>query len=192
MNKKTLKTIPCTLGTIASGGLTKIGSGTLKLFATNTYTGATTVRKGTIQLMANDVIAPESELVLDGGTLDLNGMAHKFSNVRATENGGSVVNGTLTLGGLALDLDDALAGNVHTVNAAVAFAPGARLTVANVAKAVRPPNRYLLATFTGGINAANLTVDAETLAALPPRWTVSVESNRVMLRYPVGVMLKFR
>ena len=192
MNKVALKTIPCVLGVQTSGGLTKAGSGTLTLNATNTYTGATVVKKGTLKLGYDNVIAAASELVLDGGTLDMNNKAQTFANVQATTNGGTVVNGTLTLSGLLLDFDDILAGKVQNIGAAIAFAPGAQLVVANVDKAARPPNRYVLATFSEDINSANLAVSAETLANLPPRWKIDVERRRIMLRYPMGATLNFR
>ena len=192
MNKVALKTIPCVLGVQTSGGLTKAGSGTLTVNATNTYTGATVVKKGTLKLGHDDVIASASELVLDGGTLDMNNKAQTFANVRATTNGGTVVNGTLTLSGLFLDFDEILAGNVQNIGTAIAFAPGAQLVVANVNKATRPPNRYVLATTSEDIDSVNLAVSAETLAILPPCWRIDVESRRIMLRYPTGTSLNFR
>ena len=192
MNKAVRKTIPCVLGVQTSGGLTKAGSATLTVYATNTYTGATIVKKGTLKLGYDNVIAAASELVLDGGTLDMNNKAQTFANVRATTNGGTVVNGTLTLSGLLLDFDDILAGKVQNIGAAIAFAPGAQLVVANVDKAARPPNRYVLATSSEDIDSSNLVVSAETLANLPPRWKIDVERRRIMLRYPMGATLNFR
>ena len=68
-----------------SGGLTKIGAGTLTLTATtggNTYTGATTVNAGTLNLNfaaagapALSIIGSSSALVLGGGNLTLTGSA---------------------------------------------------------------------------------------------------------------------
>ena len=192
MNRKTLKTIPCTLGTFASGGLTKIGSGTLNIVGTNTYTGATTVRKGTLQLGADDVISSASALVLDGGTLDLNGKSQTFASLSVTTNGGSVVNGTLSLAGLVIDFDDVLAGRPLVYGAAVNFAAGATLEVLNVDKAVRPPVRYTLTEFTGGMGGASLAVSQSTLDALPERWQIQVEGGKIVLRYPVGMSIVLR
>ncbi len=54
-----------------SGGLTKIGAGTLTLFAANTYTGGTTVSGGTLALGATNTLASTGNVTVNGGTLDL-------------------------------------------------------------------------------------------------------------------------
>ncbi len=51
-----------------SGGLTKIGAGTLTLSGANAYTGVTTVNVGTLSLGANNVLADTSTVLVNGGT----------------------------------------------------------------------------------------------------------------------------
>ena len=64
-----------TLGALAtantSGGLTKIGAGTLTLSAANTYTGGTTVSVGTLALGVNNALASTGSVTVNGGTLDV-------------------------------------------------------------------------------------------------------------------------
>jgi T5SS/PEP-CTERM-associated repeat protein/autotransporter-associated beta strand protein len=48
------------------GGLTKIGLGTLSLFADNTYAGETLIQAGTLSLVAAGSIAASSRVVVDG------------------------------------------------------------------------------------------------------------------------------
>ena len=56
------------------GGLTVEGTtGTLYLYATNTYTGPTVLRSGKLFIQADDVIRPESRFVLGEGQLVMNG-----------------------------------------------------------------------------------------------------------------------
>ncbi len=63
-----------------TGGVTKIGSGNLALGNANTYTGATDVSAGTLTLdftaassPTSNITSNSSALVLDGGTLQING-----------------------------------------------------------------------------------------------------------------------
>ncbi len=58
-----------TIGDITSGGLTKIGSGTLTLSGTNTYTGVTTVSNGKLVVSSTNALAGTTGINLTGGTL---------------------------------------------------------------------------------------------------------------------------
>jgi autotransporter-associated beta strand protein len=76
---------------LTTGGLTKTGAGTLTLGAANTYGGNTTVAAGTLKLGVAGALPAGSDVVLAGGTLDLNGQT-----VTAAISGSGVVsNGTV-------------------------------------------------------------------------------------------------
>jgi len=85
----TVGTVTLSPGT--SGGLTKLGTGTLTLSAANTYTGATTVSSGTLKLGVANALLPNTQVSLNGGTLDLSG----FTVTNAVSGAGAITNGTL-------------------------------------------------------------------------------------------------
>jgi autotransporter-associated beta strand protein len=80
-------------GTIAgTGGLTQAGANTTTLATTNTYTGATAVNAGTLNLdftqaasPLNNIVAVTSPLSLGGGTLSLNSAFNSASSSSSTQ-----------------------------------------------------------------------------------------------------------
>jgi len=86
---------PVTLGANVSGGLTKLGAGTLVLSATNTYAGATLISNGTLRVAVQQAVSSNSALTLAGGVLDLGALAYTQATVRVTGSG-QIVNGSLS------------------------------------------------------------------------------------------------
>ena len=77
-------TISGVLDATNSGGLTKLGAGTLVLANANLYSGTTTVAAGVLQLANQQGIPDFGGLALSGGTLDLNGYTNKTLSVLTT------------------------------------------------------------------------------------------------------------
>lgn len=97
---------------IGTGGLTKVGGGTLTLGGANTYTGVTTINAGTLQLAADDRINDASALVIDQTTatsaiFDLNNFNERVGSLAGN---GFVMLGTGTLNAGGDDTSTTYAG----------------------------------------------------------------------------------
>ena len=124
-------------------GLAKLGGGLLIVTASNTYTGATTVSAGTLQLgdgsanngyvsgnitdnatlvFANPFARTPSGAISGGGSLTKNGATLLALSNLNTYSGGTTVNG----GTLALDYGH---GNAGTIRGVVTINPGAMVTL---------------------------------------------------------------
>jgi len=87
------------------GSLTKIGSGTLTLSGTNTYTGPTMVSVGTLKLakaIANNIATSPIISINRGATLDVTGLSDgriTLTNSQTLRGGGTVAGGVVTVNG---------------------------------------------------------------------------------------------
>lgn len=95
---------PILVANAATGGLTKLGTGVLTLGGVNTYGGSTVISNGTLRLGNASALSPDSEIVLAGGTLDLNGFT--------ITNSLSVISGVVSNGNLRTVISPAGEGAV--------------------------------------------------------------------------------
>jgi fibronectin-binding autotransporter adhesin len=94
-------------GAIAGNeGLTKLGTGTLTLTASNAYSGNTTIKGGTLALTGSGSISNSPTINLNGGSLDVSGVTSQpfiIGGAQTLKGSGTVsgavtVNGTLATG----------------------------------------------------------------------------------------------
>ncbi|MGO9115107.1 MAG: beta strand repeat-containing protein [Thermoguttaceae bacterium] len=89
------------------GGLSKLGGGTLLLSGANTYTGATDINSGTLQLGDADALGStlDAAVVASGAVLDLNGqyVGNKAVTINGTgiAGGGVLINSSATAASLS-------------------------------------------------------------------------------------------
>ena len=105
-----------------TGSLTQAGTGTTTLTGANTYTGDTIISAGTLQIDASERIADTSDLVINGGTFDLNDFDETVANLSGT--GGNIDIGTGGTGTLTVNqtVDQTYAGNFSGASGAGQYA----------------------------------------------------------------------
>jgi len=119
-----------------TGGLTKIGFGTLTLSGTNLYSGVTSNSAGQINIIfsqnsATNLINPASSLSLGGGNSGVGGQNNAIVNVvgkSGTTNGQNFASTFLTFGGSIIEVTNSGGNTVTTMNlGAVSHNPGGTL-----------------------------------------------------------------
>jgi autotransporter-associated beta strand protein len=79
-----------------SGGLVQAGSGMTTLTGNNTYSGTTFINAGILQLGSATALSAATSVVLNGGTLDLNGFGATIGSLSGSSNL-ALTGGTLTV-----------------------------------------------------------------------------------------------
>ena len=180
----TSASVPCQLGGVSGGGLTKRGTGNAVLNAANTYTGVTCVEAGTLTIGSTGSIASGAGLdVRAGATLDLGGQDVTSASVAG---GGVIANGNVTLAG-TVDFSGSRFGETTVLSGSLAFASDAHIVFA-VEEAQLPERSLVLASAAGGVSLPP-TVRIE---GLPSGYTLKVVGTQLKLCKDRGMLLLFR
>jgi autotransporter-associated beta strand protein len=169
-------------GISGSGYLQKIGTGTLTLSGVNTYTGATNINAGTVQLGAANAISSSSAVnVASGATFNLNSNSDTIGSLAGA---GSVTLGSATLTAGADATSTTFSGVVSgTGNLTKTGAGNLTLSGANTYSGATTISGGILnisadsnlGTAPGAVTANKLTLDNGTLQTTA---TMTLNSNR--------------
>ncbi len=160
-----------TNGTVSArlGGsvdLDKVGAGTVLLSGENTYSGATNVTNGTLQLGANNVLSDTTALSVSGGTLAIGSRTDTVSQITLVS--GSI---TGTSGGVLTSTS-----NIQLQSGSVsALFSGSVDLVKSTAGTVTLTGSYH--TYTGATNIDAGTLEMGTSYVLPATTVVTVSSG---------------
>ncbi len=197
---------PLQSGADVDGGLVKVGAGTLTLYNTNTYNGATAVMNGRLRLGRNNALNPAGNaFVGNGAVLDLGGFAQSLAGLGGS---GTVSNGALTvtvgiapgsLGGIGtltlaltpVALGGTLLADVAADGSCDRLDVRGNLDVSNLALQLADPEQldktrvYTLATCTGVLSGAFASNN------VPSRWLIRYDAavGRVYLVYNFGTLI---
>jgi autotransporter-associated beta strand protein len=164
----------------ATGGLSKIGGGTMTLTAAQTYTGPTSVTGGTLAVaggsLTNSAAATVTTagITLSSGSIAFNGglngnTGNPSSNVFINLTGGTFSTSSLSMGRSSTTISNPTQGNTTSglyINGATASVTGALSVGLN--------NSGTNSTASARIDSGSLTVDGAVLIAVasPDRWSV--------------------
>jgi autotransporter-associated beta strand protein len=96
------------LGTAKTASLTKTGTGTLTLAATNQFVGVTSISEGSLRLGKTNALHTSAMVMLANGALDVNNQRQTLASISGT--------GTLKMSGGRLDVTGAVDVSTWTLN----------------------------------------------------------------------------
>ena len=195
------------------GDLVKFGAGSLTLSDTNTYSGATIVREGTLVAGCDYAIPSNTTVRLEGGKLNMNSKHTMLKTIEGT--GGSIsgisgnvltvdhlstigmngatfpANGQISIvGDWMVDAEELLAnkmvGKVANYAASVQFQPGSTISFSGIERLAPALSPYPICSFEGGSRTGLPQLVGE---ALPGPWRFRATSRGLSLVHPKGTVL---
>jgi autotransporter-associated beta strand protein len=156
------------LGAAKTANLTKTGSGTLTLSATNQFVGTTSINEGTVRLGTTNALKASAMVTLDTGSLDVNNQLQSLASISGT--------GTLKISAGRLDVTGAV--DVSTWTLAV--------DSTGLDKMVE----YTILTSGGGLTGRFNQQSSAPMPGWIPQYNYDTET--ITIRYSPGTLLMLR
>jgi autotransporter-associated beta strand protein len=180
---------------VSTGSFTKTGNGSVRLWATNTWGGATIIKGGVVRAQCDWALPTNTVLKIGGGSvLNLNNHAAKISSIEYFSGGGfiegagnAVIPETFSM---SIDVSDIISG-CPIVLGGDRNLDGRLLTVTgdDFSALDKTKIRYRVITVSGGTASGSPSIES---AELPPRWSYVTDRKGVSLSYSRGTVLLFR
>ena len=164
INRSDAFTIGATNAISGTGSFTQAGDGTTTFTGANSYSGATTINAGTLEIATGGSLDGTSSVTLNNGRLLIS------TSTDNVVNSGTPAAFTVGAGGGTLSLADALSGNTQTFGALtvggafnVNFGTGNTNSVVFDSVGGIPPNTILVSGWTGTVYEITDTIDNGSL-----------------------------
>ena len=187
-----------TVGDNDIGGFTLVGSNTFTLYATNSWQKWTRVDGGTLKVASNGAIPANTELVMNGGTLNLNGFdadaerPTTFSGLSGT--GGTIANGSAkVVGEWRISASNILTQTTTALTGALDLSGVTKIVIADADALADAEASHILG---GRLFTATSVVWPQDLVVegAPSSWqaTKLPDGNGLRLRHVRGLTMIFR
>ena len=190
MHPGTSETLSCVLtGAQTGGGLVKTGTGSLRLFAANSFHGDIVISNGTIDVNSPDVIPATAAVhVMTDAQLYMPTSVRSLDfNGRLGSGGGQVAGNINNVRGWTVRAEDV--GQTLTISGTLSFADGADFTIDHPERlsGLSAENEYTLVTADNGISG-NLPSVSEAASG----WRLVKSGNSIKMKRSFGMVIFIR
>lgn len=180
-------TAPATVGTVSiapnvSGGLTKLGAGSLTLNAANTFTGNTIVGQGTLFLAGGATLPSAAIIVSNGATLDVSQLSSSFilGSTQTLHSGGAINGSVGTVAGAGIYCNTGSGYGTNTFESTLTILSGA-ITYFNLSTSHSGANDQIM------VNGALSDNGAVSISAPSSSVNLDTTADYVLINAPAGI-----
>ena len=180
------------LDAVECGQLVKAGTGSYTFNAENSVTKLKVVG-GSVKSGVDNTFPAATALTLDGGNYDVNGHAQTFKSIAFGPGGGTILNGTATVGDLIIDFAEAVAGRPGVADMSnVTFPAQAKIVLDGYdSSAFESLEKIVLLNFAQG-GAPSSLPPLDDSSSLPKGWQLRLSATSLKAVYTAGLSIFVR